>query len=133
MEPFSGLQDTGTVAVLLTGCEKGKSFLISLSPHFKSTSEVFWDLPEQGIVIKGLQVKLSILIFPLIHWGGQIESFVLFGGAGREVSFTKFHNSRLRKLSSYFCCVWDSALVGLSMIQATGKDFSSVLLHCLPS
>ena len=133
MEHLSGVQDTGPAAVLLTGCEKGKSFLVSLSPYFKSASEVFWDLPERGIVIKGLQVKLSILIFPLIHWGGQIKSFVSFEGAGGEFSFTKFRNSRLRKLSSYFCCVSDSTVVGLSVIQTTGKDFSSVLLHCFPS
>lgn len=51
-----------------------------LSPRFQSTSEVLWDLLEWGVVIKGVQVKPSILIFPLIHWGGQIKSFVSLGG-----------------------------------------------------
>lgn len=81
---LSGAQDIGPAAVLLSGCEKNKSFLISLSPYIRSASDVFWDLPEWGIVIKGLQVKLSILILPLIHWGGQIKSFVSFGGEGKS-------------------------------------------------
>lgn len=45
---------------------------------------MFWDLSEQGIVVKGFQVKLSILIIPLSHWGGQMQSFISFGGGGKS-------------------------------------------------